>query len=188
MGRRRVAWLRVIEQLVLDKIAWRKIRSLPGSSEYVPEAVNRLMSARTEEEAEEAYWQLDNRVVVQGQLFEAAKWIVAPLMISLPRLISPCVRIRVVNLLVEISLSQPDVSEEKSGNAALASDCLQELRRGLWILYSLLDDASPSVRVGVLDLLDNVELDRDRLVAIAREIAVNERVSVVRERASEILQ
>lgn len=52
---------------------WRSLRTLIGPADFVPTVIDRLLTATTDDEASTAYWELDNRVVVQGQLFEAAE-------------------------------------------------------------------------------------------------------------------
>ena len=49
------------------------MRTLIGPADFVPAAIERLTASATEDDATAAYWELDNRVVVQGQLFEAAE-------------------------------------------------------------------------------------------------------------------
>lgn len=52
---------------------WGALRTLIGPADFVPAALDRLLRSTNDAEATAAYWELDNRVVVQGQLFEAAE-------------------------------------------------------------------------------------------------------------------
>jgi len=50
---------------------WESLRSA-ASARDIPETIERLRLAATEEEASNAYWRIDNEVIIQGALFEAA--------------------------------------------------------------------------------------------------------------------
>lgn len=66
----------------VEKANWSSLRShARDSSEYVPDAFRQLIDAQSEVEADTAYWQLDNRVVTQGRLYEAAEQLV-PFLLS----------------------------------------------------------------------------------------------------------
>ena len=51
---------------------WARLHSSLGDARLVPSAINRLLHASSSQEATDAYWELDNRVVVQGRLFNSA--------------------------------------------------------------------------------------------------------------------
>ena len=58
----------------LDRYDWGSLRTCAGTAAEVPAAVAALVAATTEADAEHAYSEtsLDNEVVVQGNLFQAA--------------------------------------------------------------------------------------------------------------------
>ncbi|MBT2499558.1 hypothetical protein J7E25_10650 [Agromyces sp. ISL-38] len=178
----------MIERLLVNSVSWSERRSIMGPSAYVPEAFGALLEANTDEEADAAYWQLDNRIVVQGQLFEASRWLIGPLVTALGRALWSGVRLRIVNLLVEIALGQPDESELRAGNEALLEHCHRELLGGLWVFYGLLEDPDPDVRIGAIDLLETVEPDRDRLIAVLTEARIHDADFNVARRASEVIK
>jgi hypothetical protein len=177
----------LIEDVLIDSVSWTRMRSVMGSSEFVPEAIKALLNAATEEQAESAYWRLDNRVVVQGQLFESAQWVIAPLLLGLVSNRPGFVRQNVANLLVEIAVGEPDETELSVGNELLGAQCRAELKGGLWVIYALLDDPLPMVRLGALDLLDVVEDNRTRLASAVSHLRSDQNRSVAK-RASELIR
>lgn len=103
---------------------WGSLRTMIGPASFVPGAIDRLLSAATDEEAASAYWELDKRVVVQGQLSEAAEPVAYELVrrvcaaeYSVPGL--P----RVLDLLVELAYGESDMTEVELGNADLGPRC-----------------------------------------------------------------
>jgi hypothetical protein len=56
------------------RIDWASLRTAHGNAAHVPDALVRLHSDR-EDARRSAYWQLDNYVVLQGSLFEAAPFV-----------------------------------------------------------------------------------------------------------------
>ena len=157
---------------LLTSVDWSSTRTLTSSSSnFVPDAFRRLIDARTEADADDAYWQLDNRVVVQGRLFEASEKLIAPLLAALELELSLAARHRVVELLTEIALGETGKEELAVGNTGLAEASRAEIRSGLSSVYKLLEDPDPRVRRAALHILDAVELDRRRLAAAAATVA-----------------
>lgn len=107
---------------------WRDLRTLLGSADYVPEALDRMPTARSADDATAAYWELDNRVVVQGQLFSAAERLAYSIVericagdyteAGLPR---------AVDLLVELACGEADESEIELGNDDLGQRCRERI-------------------------------------------------------------
>jgi hypothetical protein len=171
---------------LLGGVDWSAVRSIMGGSDFVPGSLARLVSATSEDAATTAYWELDNRVVVQGQLFPAARLVIGPLLAALQAGLPVPARRLVVDLLVEIALGAPDESELALGNDKLDASCRQEFRQGIWGLYGLLDDAEAQVRIGALEILDAVEVDRERLLRVAAEIAERDTDAGTRSRATQV--
>lgn len=171
---------------LLQTVDWNHVRSAMGGSGFVPESLKRLNQAKTDEEANEAYWTLDNRVVVQGQLFDAARWVVGPLVSTLQAGVAAPARRRVVDLLVEIALGVPHQSELQAGNEQLGEACRQQLKLGLWCFYGLLNDHDARVRIGAIDILEALEVDQPRLGAVMSELRDRDSDPAVRLRAAEV--
>jgi hypothetical protein len=173
---------------MLDSVDWDHTRWQMGpSSDFVPNAFRRLIAAQTEADADQAYWMLDNRVVVQGSLFEASEKLTPPLLAALQLDLSPAARHGVVELLTEIALGGPDPSEVALGNSGLADASRAAIRGGLSTIYRLLEDPDPRVRDAAIHVLDAVELDRQRLSAAAAPIARSDPDDGVRQSAREHL-
>jgi hypothetical protein len=132
-------------------IDWKSLRAM-GSAEKIPEALSRLCHAENPEEATEAYWQIDNTVVVQGQLFEAAVPTCARLVEMLPTC-SPAGRPRVIELLAQISRGEADQSEVEKDRSSLQRECMAIIVNGFDLYTSILAHGSDVERLYWLDLL-----------------------------------
>ncbi|WP_406636676.1 hypothetical protein [Amycolatopsis sp. WGS_07] len=64
----------MIEDALAAAVPWNRLRMDVGTAECVPAAIRDLLNAGSAEDADRAYWRLDNGVVVQGRLFESAPW------------------------------------------------------------------------------------------------------------------
>jgi hypothetical protein len=65
----------------LEDVPWHKLRRSYGTAEGVPAAIAKLTAAN-EETRKEGYWSLDNGVVLQSDLYEAAPYVV-PFMLDI---------------------------------------------------------------------------------------------------------
>lgn len=54
---------------------WRDITTHLGTSEHIPDAILGLLSKK-QDKVKEAYWKIDNCVILQGDLSESAKYII----------------------------------------------------------------------------------------------------------------
>jgi hypothetical protein len=168
---------------------WDRLRSILGGAEFVPGAVRRMVRATSMEEASAAYWELDNRVVVQGQLFEAALWTARSVAFAVCRgEASACGLTRALDLLVEIAAGEPDQSEVKLGNAGLGDMCRRELRQYLPCFRELAVSGDDQTLLGVLDLLDILEVDRQRLREVAETILTDSPSLDVESRARDLMR
>jgi hypothetical protein len=182
--------MNLLAQLCLERVDWSALRAagVTGAGEpatRVPAAVRRLAAAETADAARDAYWQLDNHVVVQGRLFEAAAPLVPVLLALLAGPLQGPARHDVANLLVEIvgPAAVPDLAEDPR----LADECRRLAREGLWTIYGLLLDPDPWVRDFGLRALETVDLDRDRLSRVLATVAADDASGRVRTLACGIL-
>ena len=60
---------------MIHKINWNEIRSNMGFCDSIPQAIENLISSNAEIR-ENAYWKLDNHIVVQGTLYEGAFYVI----------------------------------------------------------------------------------------------------------------
>lgn len=150
--------------VLLGLVDWTRQRTgSDGTAESIPKALKALVIADSQDEALAAYWDLDNRVVVQGQLFEAAVSLVPAMFAALLTELSESARYWMIELMIQIGGGESHASEAglNLGEAARAA-----LREGLWVIYAQLQDGSPRVRASTTDLLALVDPNRTRLSAV----------------------
>ncbi len=83
----------------ISSVPWNDIKVASGSAERVPEALMGLLSP-DEETRDRSYWRLDNEVVLQSDLYEAAYYIIPILVRMLGDKVAG--RARIYDLLYEI--------------------------------------------------------------------------------------
>ena len=126
----------------LGRLDWGKMQCSHGPATKVPEAIRELLAAGNPQEADRAYWKLENVVVVQGQLFESALYVVPVILAALIETERPrFVRISLQGLLFEIVNGSPHAEEEARGFGDLGERCKDAARQGLWLLYRNLYEA-----------------------------------------------
>ena len=134
-----------------ERFDWKRLRSAT-SAEHVPDAVARLRDAADESMADAAYWKIDNEVVVQGLLYEAALPACSCLLQALLHC-SPVARSRILELLVQLGAGTPHPSELTAGNLELARRCRKELLRSSVVFFDLLEAADQEWADFCVDLL-----------------------------------
>lgn len=136
---------------------WHSLRTLIGPADFVPSAIDRLMTAKTDAEAVTAYWELDNRVVVQGQLFEAAEAVAREMVRRICTTeVSPPGLVRALDLLVELAYGEADASEVVVGDGDLGSRCRDEIRQGMPCLQARAPAGGDRAQAAVRDLADRL--------------------------------
>jgi hypothetical protein len=160
-----------LEMLAESEIArhpWPALREIAGPADRIPDVLRALLAATSSADAEKAYWRLENHVVVQGQLYEAA---VATTHVVMAALVAPnrpsFVRTALFELLLQIVSGESHQDEVGRGRADLGPRCREAARQGLWVLYRELlgPDAEAAAEV-----LGHVEVDLERYRAIAGAI------------------
>lgn len=145
----------------IDRYDWSLFPVLGDRSTRVPDSLRKLISAEDEDKAEGFYWELENVVVVQGQLYEAAPPVVAVLMASLVDGVPEGAYGWVLELLLQCVAGESDEEAVERGNPHLGDDCRARAREGLWILYRQLRGR---YKDSVKAILDIIEPDESRLV------------------------
>jgi hypothetical protein len=143
-----------------ERYDWSRLDAAQGTSaSIVPEALEALRTATSEDAAREAYWRLDNTVVVQGRLFEAALPTAACIITILGSSTSEVARVRLVELLEQISggETQPD-------RTGLLISIRREIRRGFGIFVGLLQYGVELERELCVDLLISCALGESELL------------------------
>ncbi|MEU9763296.1 hypothetical protein [Streptomyces sp. NPDC047985] len=131
-------------------------------SSSVPGALRRLLAAADEDQAMAAYWDLENVVVVQGQLHSAALPTVSVLLAGLLDDVSADARDLVLELLQQIVMGESDADEVALGNTDLGDRCREAARMGLWLVYRELGTRRRETAEAILGQIEN---DRPRIAA-----------------------
>ncbi|MDQ2587895.1 hypothetical protein [Saccharothrix yanglingensis] len=128
-----------------------------------PRSLVGLLSAHTEEDADRYYWRLENVVVVQGGLYEAAPAVVSVLLAGLAGRLSEPAEEWVLELLFQLVAGESSAEAVDRGHPDLGDRCRRVAREGLWLLYSELGGPRGRAVRAVLERVDEVS---DRLTAL----------------------
>ncbi|MGI8647785.1 MAG: hypothetical protein ACR2JX_06130 [Mycobacteriales bacterium] len=134
---------------MIDSYDWQRLRSA-GISSDVPQALIDLTTSQTREEAESAYWKLDNAVVRQGSLFPSAVPTTVVLLEAIQRCV-PEVRVKILELLVQIVSGETDPDEVGFG-VDIKQLCLDELVHGFSIVVHWLEVGTTEEQHWCVDL------------------------------------
>ncbi|MER6611637.1 hypothetical protein ABT282_38815 [Streptomyces sp. NPDC000927] len=158
---------RNLAEVEIARTLWGDFRTLGDRSGSVPDALRRLLAAADADEAMAAYWDLENVVVVQGQLHSAALPTVSVLLAGLLDDVSADARDLVLELLQQIVMGESDEDEVALGNTDLGARCREAARTGLWLVYRELGTRR---RETAQAILERIEEDRPRIAAYAARI------------------
>ncbi|MCY1012048.1 RHS repeat-associated core domain-containing protein [Nannocystis pusilla] len=137
----------------IDRHNWNQLRAAPFEhAEKIPEALNGLIRASNTEEADHAYWKLDNVVIVQGMLHESALAACSCLVVGLGRA-TPSARPRMLELMVQIGGGEPSRQEIQQNRSDLHALCLRELKHGYALYLDILERGTQEEQVHCVDLL-----------------------------------
>jgi len=145
----------------LSRVDWSQVRDITGPATHVPSSLRELFTARSSEDCEIAYWKLENVVVVQGQLYEAAVYVVPVLLAAIAVLECPTfVRTTIFELLFQIVHGDSHEEEVLRGFTDLGDRCREKARHGLWLLFR---ETKSCHREAAIELLKTIEDDQSRL-------------------------
>jgi hypothetical protein len=117
----------------LSHVRWNELSVASGAANEVPQALMGLLSP-DEETQRRSYWQLDNEVVLQSDLYEAAYFVIPVLVQMLVDRVAHG-RERIYDLLYEIAngYAPPEIECQTFDGRAipLKNACVEELKRGL---------------------------------------------------------
>lgn len=159
--------LDVLVEAELARHNWDQIREANGFASDIPKAFVELLNSETPQASSVAYWKLENHVVLQGSLFEAAVYIVPAICAALVDFGRPeWVKIQLLELFFQIVAGEAHSEEAERGLPDLGAACRAEATKGLWLLYRIFQDGELwSAAREVIALIDN---NRDRLLVIER--------------------
>lgn len=159
-----------LAELELARVDWSKLREIRCSfgerfvsADYIPSVMKGILNAKTSEEVEKLYWKIENNVFVQGQLFEAAEYLIPVLIASLMEVKEEFIKIWILELIFQIVAGVPDQSEIALGNSGLGERCRAKAREGLWILYETLVNENSNNSELAFEILQRIETDSSRL-------------------------
>ena len=112
----------------MEKLDWSKIKTGVGYANHIPEAIKNL-SSLLEEERHKAYWNIDNYIVIQSDLYEAAYYIIEPILELMEKEYTVN-RLYPLRILTEIALggSSEVIKTEKYGITTVSEACMNCLK------------------------------------------------------------
>lgn len=153
--------MKSLAEIEIKRITWHTLREAGGTAENIPHALTALFEAPTPAAAEEAYWLLENHVVVQGQLFQVAEHVVPVLLSALVDERPRHVRISILELLFQILSGGAHEDEVAQGNGNLAAVCRVKAREGLWVLYQELHQGEHDAARENIEIIEDDPLRLD---------------------------
>jgi hypothetical protein len=152
----------------VERHDWSALTVCGGSAEEVPSAVKGMLASSGAEEVEHYYWQLENRAVVQGQLYSAAPPLVSVLIAGLLEGVARPARIGALDLLYQLVTGAPH-PDEVATHPSLGEECKGRAYEGIWVFYKELMygefDAAK-------DVLEVIERDANRLHAFLEQFSM----------------
>jgi hypothetical protein len=140
----------------LSAIPWTEKSVASGNAANVPQALAGLLSP-DETVRDRSYWQLDNEVVLQSDLYEAA-CLVVPFLIRFLSERVPHGRDRIYDLLYEIANGDAPSTvaccTTEGEELPLKEACTRELKKGLTVFLRDTSDENPLIREKAKDLLE----------------------------------
>jgi len=168
---------------MLELAQWESLHADGSNASFVPGALKSLIEAADDQSAEAAYWRLDNRIVVQGRVFDSARALAPVLLALLAGELSPSVRVRILDLLFEMQGGQVHEEELARGGAAVGTDCTRIIQEGLWTYYACLLSKDARVRRSAVDLIGQLDQDSNRRSHILEWVCHSDTAHEVQEAA-----
>jgi hypothetical protein len=145
---------RIVDELA--KIPWNTLDVASGKGGHVPQAFLGLISP-DETVRNESYWQLDNEVVCQSDLYGAAYYVV-PFLLDMLRERVPHGRDRIYDLLYEIANGDAPqtvrIRTHDGDEIPLKNACAREINKGVDIFRRDVADPDPRISAKSKELLD----------------------------------
>ncbi|QGJ70306.1 Hypothetical protein PBC10988_20010 [Planctomycetales bacterium 10988] len=139
----------------LEKYDWQNLRIMCRKATHVPFALRKLIQAKTVKEVDEAYWRIENSVVVQGGLYQAAlptiKVLLAALIGSDPPFF---VKVAALELIFQMVNGGVSAEEMEAGSHSLLEDCQQAVREEVWLFNTKKLAENAEATEEILDIID----------------------------------
>lgn len=162
-----------------DSTDWSSLRAL-GDPCDLPSAIDEMMGAEDDDDADSAYWRIEGNAFFQRELYQAAE--PTALVVS-DRICDGCSTVHGLrcgfDLLVEIAHGFPAQSEQMLGDNTIDERCTKVICNHLPCFYRVAESCTDErVLQGVVDLSVRLEVD------VARRRRLLETVSVRPPRSS----
>ncbi len=144
--------------IAVSNFDWGNYETVQGSADRIPQALRSLLDASLAQ-ADSYYWEIENQVVVQGQLFSAAEPTLQVLVASLLDPRPKHTKIDVLELIFQIvagSVSEASDTEYKKLQTRIHSRAVD----ALWIFYGELDGEHAAAALEILELIDPGRMSR----------------------------
>ncbi len=165
----------ILVECEISQYDWSTMMEISGPATEIPQAILELLNASCPHEAVIAYWKLENHVVVQGALFEAAVCTVSVICASLAYGSRPkWVMIQLLELLFQIVSGESHADEVARGLGDLGERCRTEARNSLWILYGLFQEGEFSQ--AAREIIKQIDRSPKRLTTLVKLNRENGRV------------
>lgn len=154
-------------RLELGRHDWSAYRAPGSGGPSLPEVFLRMFDAH--DQAAATGFSLEHKLEVQSMVFEVALPAVGVIMAAyadggLPQWVED----ELLTVLHNVITGEPHRSELERGNVDLVDRCIATARSGIWSMYARLTKSNADF---LLDVLDFVDDDRDRLSAFQARFA-----------------
>jgi len=159
----------------IEKIDWSILKQAHGDSSHVPTAIKGLISSDIKEQ-ESSYWKLDNHVVLQGDIYQAAFYVI-PFLIEILKSSIFHGRGYVYDLLFEIAngYAPEEVLCDYDGKMyPLTEACKKAIADDFDVFVAEVANQLSDYRENALDLLISLEDNKEGIVAELSVVRENE--------------
>lgn len=139
---------------------WSKIKTGVGFADNIPKQFE-LLCSPIAEDRKKAYWKIDNYVVIQSDLYEAAFYVINPLVNLLKK---SKYKNEIINLLIEIASGYAPEAEQiivDNRKEPLMQACQKELKKNYTFFCELLkntvDSSEKKILQELIDVIDGYE-------------------------------
>jgi hypothetical protein len=172
----------------IDEVNWSELRQAHGDAGHVPEAIKGLIASDPKVQ-EASYWKLDNHIVLQGDLYQAAFYVI-PFLIEILKSNIQSGRNYVYDLLFEIAngCAPDEVSCVYDGlNLPLTDACKRVIADNINTYLAEVANASSDCRESALDLLISLEEQQDKIISKLSDVRNKENNSSFRSKLEEAI-
>jgi len=174
----------------LDKLNWSALKTAHGDASHIPGAIRGLI-AEDKQTREMSYWKLENYVVLQSDLYEAAFYVVPFLLEILSSDIKEG-RERVYDLIFEIgngyAPKRYKIKNLDGELTSLAEACRASVIKGMEVYINEVQDKTSQAREKALDVLFSLEEKWNTVLDSLRTIYLDEQDEIFKKRVYEVLE